>query len=288
MFFLEKRTKTPQNAQKRNRFPLDEWRKSMKLALSLALAIWAMGAVEAMGKELKISAGVTPQQNIFKYVAKPFEKSTGIKIVFTNKDPKGQGGDAVFKEVDQGIAEAGAGGAVWDDWKQMMVEKGYAAKNLDKMNTRVIGRDRVKFLTYPGGPKALSEAQLKGILTGKIKNWKEAGGENLAITLVISEALPATVNFLENRFLDGQKLATSNVKKVSKEDGMSVMAKTISTTRGAFGFGPSDLPSDGVNVPQTPEVGRPLSMLWLGKPSPELLKFMDFIENEGPKLGVLQ
>ncbi len=40
--------------------------------------------------------------NIMEKIGPAFEKQTGIKIVYVNKDPKGQGGDFVFKDVDSG------------------------------------------------------------------------------------------------------------------------------------------------------------------------------------------
>ena len=237
---------------------------------------------------LKISGGVSAVQNVFLQVTKPFEEKTGIKIVYTNIDPKGQGGDLVFKEVDQGIAEAGASGAVWLDWVKMMHEKGYNAKNLDKMKSRVFGRDRIQFMTYKGGPKELSEKQLKDVLTGKANNWKEVGGEDQTIILVLSEEQPSTGKFLEERFLGEEKITKENTKMITKAQGMDGMMKAIAGTKGAIGFGPVKLVDKTVNVPVTPVVGRPLTMIWLGAPSSELAKFLEFIADEGAKYGVVQ
>lgn len=258
-----------------------------RISLLLAAGLFFSGTAFS-AEELKISGGVSAVQNVFTKVTAAFEKETGIKVVYTNKDPKGQGGDAVFKEVDGGVAEAGASGAVWEDWQKMMKEKGYEAKHGDKMKSRVFGRDRIQFMTYKGGPKKLSEEQLKGILTGKHKNWKEVGGENLPITLILSEDQPSTGKFLEERYLDGQKINKDNHKMITKAQGIGEMVKTIAATKGAIGFGPVNLVDKTVNVPEYPPVGRPLTMMWIGEPSKNLLKFFDFIEKKGPKLGVVQ
>lgn len=260
----------------------------MRLLSLLLAAGFLISGPAFSAEELKISGAVSAVQNVFSKVTVPFEKKTGIKVIYTNKDPKGVGGDVTFKDVDQGIAEAGSSGAIWEDWKKMMKEKGYEAKNVDKMKTRVFGRDRIQFMTYKGGPRKLTEEQLKGILTGKHKNWKEVGGEDLPIILVLSEEQPSTAKFLEERYLDGAKINKDNHKMVSKAQGIGEMVKQIAGTKGAIGFGPVNLVDKTVNVPEYPPVGRPLTMIWIGEPSKNLLKFLDFIEKEGPKLGVVQ
>jgi phosphate transport system substrate-binding protein len=255
--------------------------------LFFALVLLVSGLAHA-AEELKVAAGVSAVSNIFDRVTKPFEAKSGIKVVYTNPDPKGQGGDVTFTDVDQGVAEAGASGAVWDDWLKMMKDKNYKARNLDKMKSRVIGRDRIQFMTYKGGPKKIEEAQLRGVLTGKITNWKQAGGEDRPITLIISEEQPSTGKFIEERFLGGQKLAKANAKIISKSEGIANMVKAIAETPGSIGFGPVNLVNDTVNVPEHVLVGRPITMIWIGEPSPRLQKFMDFIVKEGPKYGVVQ
>lgn len=260
--------------------------RRISFVVAASLLAWAGSASAA--EELKISGGVSAVTNVFSKVTTAFEKKSGIKVIYTNKDPKGMGGDAVFKEVDGGTAEAGASGAVWEDWQKMMKEKGYEAKNGDKLKSRVFGRDRIQFMTYKGGPKKLSEDQIKGILTGKVKNWKEVGGEDQAITLVLSEDQPSTGKFLEERYLGGDKITKENVKTVTKAQGISEMTKVIASTKGSIGYGPVNLVDKSVNVPEYPVVGRPLTMIWVGEPSKNLLKFFDFIEKEGPKLGVVQ
>ena len=261
----------------------------MNFRLMLVISTGLLISAEAFSAtELKISAGVSPAQNIFYFVTKSFEEKTGITITYTNKDPKGQGGDVVFKEVDQGIAEAGSSGAVWEDWVKLMETKGYKAKNLAQMKSRVIGRDRIHFITYMGGPKKLSDKQLKSVLSGEAKNWKEVGGEDQAISLILSADQPSTGNFLEERFMGGKKLATEKTVMLPKGQGTDGLIKTVATTKGAIAFGPVKLADKTVNSPEIPVVGRPLTMIWVGEPSAQLLKFMDFIAKEGPKLGVVQ
>lgn len=253
-----------------------------------AVAFLVSGSLPAFaGNELRMSAGVSAQQNVFAFVTKAFEESSGIKVIYTNKDPKGQGGDAVFREVDQGVAEAGASGTDWDDWVKMIKDKGYVPRHLDEMKSRVFGRDRIQVMTYKGGPAELSEEQLKGILRGKYRNWKEVGGEDQPITLIESGSLPLTSKFLEERFLHA-KLARENGKIIDKSAGPEGMVKAIAGTRGSIGFGPVNLVNGSVNVPKTPVIGRPITMIWLGKPSPALLQFLEFIDKEGAKLGVVQ
>lgn len=43
-----------------------------------------------------------------------------------------------------------------------------------------------------------------------------------------------------------------------------------------------------MNVPDYSPMGCPLTMIWVGEPSKNLLKFFDFIEREGPKPGMVR
>jgi PBP superfamily domain len=203
------------------------------------------------GEEIKLSLGVSPLNNIFIKIKEPFEKETGIKLEYVFKDPKGLGADQVMKDVDSKLAEAGAGGIGFEDWKELMKEKNYIIKNVADMKFKVIGRDRIQFFTHIDGPKALTIHQLRDILIGKVKNFKEVGGPDQAITLVYSPKQPATEKFIKKNFLGGKDLEHGGNSVLLPETSVTAdLVKKVATTPGGFAFGPIDLIDATVQVPK--------------------------------------
>lgn len=238
-------------------------------------------------ESILFTAGVAAQSNVMSKIAEPFEKATGIKIVFMNKDKQGVGGDQVFKDVDSGVSEAGASGASWDSWLNLMKERGYQAQHLDEFKNRVIGRDRIQFMTYKkGGPSNLTEEQIIGILTGQFTNWKQVGGEDRGIVLIFSPKQPLTEKFIVDRVLKGKSVATENARRLAAETQISDMVHEVAVSPGAFGFGPINSVTAEVNIPAQPVIGRPITFIWRGQPSEKLNKLFNFIQTEGPKYGV--
>ena len=238
-------------------------------------------------EELKFSSGVSPMANILSLVTAPFEKETGIKIVYMNKDPKGIGGDQVFKDVDSGLAEAGAGGAVWEDWLKLMDEKKYTIQHLKDFKSRVLGKDRIQFMTYKDGPKKLSQEQIEGLLTGAITNWKQAGGADVPVQVFLSTKQPNTEKFLNERVLKGGKKVKQEGAKVIDAD-ITEMVRQVGSTKGGFGFGPINVVTAEVNLPEQPVIGRPITFIWRGAPSKNLQSLFDFITKKGKDFGVVQ
>lgn len=252
------------------------------ICIAMSAAFSPIPKVQA-AEELKISGGVSAVSNIFSKVEKPFTAKTGIKLIWTHKDPNGHGGDQTFIDVDQGTAEAGATGSTWSDWVQLLKDKGYTPKHLDEMKNRVIGKDIIRFYTYQGGPAKLTEDNVRDLLTGKIKNWKEVGGEDRAVQVIVSGKQPAAEKFLVQHFLN--KTPVASTKKVDGAE-IAVYIKNLGSTPGAFGFGPKDYP--GANAPNQPSIGRPITMIWIGTPSKSLTSLMSFIASEGAGLGIAQ
>lgn len=76
----------------------------------------------------------------------------------------------------------------------------------EKLSSTTIGYDAVTVFVHKNNPvKNLSKEQLKGIFTGKIKNWKEVGGKNapIAPNTEILDGKRATIEMFQEHVLDG-------------------------------------------------------------------------------------
>ncbi|HEY5561165.1 MAG TPA: phosphate ABC transporter substrate-binding protein [Clostridiaceae bacterium] len=91
----------------------------------------------------------------------------------------------------------------------------------------------------------LKKADLIGIFTGKIKNWKEVGGADLKITIVNRPASSGTRANFKKYALDGNE----EVQGVAlTEDASGTVKKTVETTDGAIGYLASSYTYDAANT----------------------------------------
>jgi ABC-type phosphate transport system substrate-binding protein len=167
-----------------------------------------------------------------------------------------------------------------------MRDKGYEPHDVSSLRSRVVGKDIIRFMTYKAGPDQLSIDQLVGIVSGKVKNWKEIGGEDRAIILILSAAQPNTDTFVEGRLLRGQKINKADAKFTSAAAGTGALVKEIGSTPGAVGYGSIKFVYSSVKVPKQPTIGRPITFMWRGQPSKYLQTLFEFIDNENRTNGL--
>lgn len=81
--------------------------------------------------------------------------------------------------------------------------------------------------------KSLTKAQLQGIFTGKITNWKEVGGPDETVVLVTRPSTSGTRALFEEFALDKQKEADN--KSLETDDSGTLM-QSIADNKGAIGY----------------------------------------------------
>jgi phosphate transport system substrate-binding protein len=242
----------------------------------MAMAVFVMVCGAAAAQEVKIGAGAAATENVFSKLKEPMEAATGLKLVLISNGPV----DAV-KELDKGSIQAAAGGLTFPDWMAMMEKEGYAIPDKGAYKFRVIGKDVIKVLTHKSTQVTkLSKDQLKALFTGKATNWKEVGGADVPVALVWGEKIPGTHSVFQKEIMDGEPYGKSgNVQATTAQD----VKEKVAVTTGGVGLGPSSVVDASVLAPEIPEVGRPITLITKGAPSPEVLKMLEFIQGDGQK-----
>jgi phosphate transport system substrate-binding protein len=72
-------------------------------------------------------------------------------------------------------------------------------------------------------------------------------------------------------------------KKVQESTTAAEIKNQVASSPGAIGLSPASGVDSSVSSPETPEVGRPITLITKGAPSPAVLKMLDFIRGEGQK-----
>ena len=146
---------------------------------------------------------------------------------------------------------------------------------LDRLIAFVAYRARVAFTVHPTNTvRSLNSSQLKGILLGQISNWREVGGPDLPIRLVMVDAgagIPLTIS---TQILEGKPVTTENAIRVRIS---SQVAKVVEQEPGALGLTQQkNIPGHNiVELATEPTVQQELSYVTLDQPLPVIKSVID-------------
>ena len=155
----------------------------MKRGLSIALGacLVALGVHAAEAGELKwVGCGIS-KFGFMEALAEAYERQTGVTIVL-----EGGGATRGIRDVAAGTADMGGSCR-----HKILVD--------EERNTKLIpvGWDALVAIAHPSNPvKNISLANLKAVFEGKITNWRDLGGPNAPIELVVRKGKVSGVGLL--------------------------------------------------------------------------------------------
>jgi phosphate transport system substrate-binding protein len=98
---------------------------------------------------------------------------------------------------------------------------------------KVIAYDALAIVVNPSnGVTNLTRAQLEGIFTGKITNWKQVGGADLKIIPYSRETSSGTYEFIKEHVLLNKNYA----KGILSMPATGAIVQSVSQTKGAIGY----------------------------------------------------
>lgn len=98
---------------------------------------------------------------------------------------------------------------------------------------KIIAYDALAVIVNPSNPVTkLTRAQLEGIFTGKITNWKQVGGPDLKIIAYSRETSSGTYEFFKEHVL----LNKNYVNSILSMPATGAIIQSISQTKGAIGY----------------------------------------------------
>jgi len=237
-------------------------------------ALMTLCAGTCSADEIKVSAGGAPADSIIKPITAPFEKASGHKInlIF--------GGATIsFKMFDRGDSDVAFAGTSFDDLLAALKKEGYEVKDKSIYKAETIGKSQLFVSINKENPvAALTRDQVKGIFTGKIQNWKEVGGNDDPIMVIISTQNPATMGAFKKLALDGEEYVKDNIDTPTFPE----IANAIASNPNAVGVGPFTI-GEGNKLPKIPEYSRPVIAITKGTPSPKVSRLYEFIKGDGKK-----
>jgi phosphate transport system substrate-binding protein len=156
--------------------------------------------------------------------AESFMKSNPSKTVIITGGGSGVGISALIEGTTD-IAQSSR--KMKFDEKQKLQEGGKTIKEV------IAAYDALAIIVHPSNKvKNLTREQLEGIFTGKIKNWKEVGGDDLKIIPYSRETSSGTYEFFKESVLKNKNY----VNGIMSMPATGAIIQSISQTKGAIGY----------------------------------------------------
>ena len=246
---------------------------------SAAVALALIGRAHAAEGKLTLTGSSTVAPLALE-MAKRFEKQNpGVRI-----DVQSGGSSRGIADARSGVAQIG------------LVSRALKAEERDLV-AHTVALDGISLILHRSNPVAsLSDAQIKAIYTGQVRNWREVGGPDLPITVVNKAEGRSTLEL----FLHYFALSNSQIKPQVVIGDNAQGIKTVAGNVGAIGYvsiGAADyearqgtaiklLPMGGVaaslaqvRAGKFPLV-RPLNLVTRGEPKGLALAFIRFAKSQ--------
>lgn len=258
-------------------------KKFITKTLILSASFLCLSTLSATAADLQLWGSTTCQKRFLEPGAEALEKATGVKIkvmgvgtgkgmlaLFDGKAPVALASETLEDAVGSAQKEAKAAGS--------------EAKVPDGLQFHEITRDVIVPIVNKENPvEALTWAQLADLHTGKVTNWKEVGGPDLPVMVITSHAGSATKSVFQKMVMKKAEYVAgaTEVKSTRLEIG------EVSKNKGAIGAvseGFFNLNKDGAKIVKSDKIDRPLGLITIGAPNPEVQKVIDFFKSpEGQK-----
>jgi phosphate transport system substrate-binding protein len=235
----------------------------------LILLMVSLAGVAGAGT-LTFSGSSTVQKRILEPAQKALEKKTGVAIEIA-----GGGTIRGLKDLMKGEAAAAIASCPFDVALQLT---GIPPEGT--FQEHVIMQDLVVPIVHPSNKvKSLTAAQLADIHSGKIANWKEVGGPDDRIVVVIPPTSSGTRAFLRDAVMNGAEFAAGAFVTVTDREAVDIVAKSpIAVAMLSEGFARTG--GAKVKVVKAPPFKRPLSIISRDEPSAELKAVIKFLQSK--------
>lgn len=134
-----------------------------------------------------------------------------------------------------------------------------------------VGAVAIKFIVNPANPvKSLTDTQLKDVLTGKITSWKDVGGADQPILVVVE-----VMGFGTRANVEAAFLGASITDKARTMQALMQVAQVVAQVPNAIGYGNSSSITNAVAALPGIEVTQVLGLATRGHPGPDARKLIE-------------
>ena len=247
----------------------DHQLRACRLLLALALAISAVSVTRAKAETLTIAGSTTFNSSVMVPHQLAIEAASGQKlVVIPNKT------DIGVKLLLERRADLAMISTSLDSIMPVLKQSNPEFP-FDQLRNIDIYRAQIVFTVHPSNwIRKLNADELRRVLLGEITNWKELGGADLPIRIVMVDSGAGIPLTLQTQFLRGKQVTTKDAIRVRIS---SQVARVVEQEPGAFGLTQqNNLPGRNVVPIETePKFEQTLSYVTLSEPSMAIRSVID-------------
>jgi len=220
---------------------------------------------------IRIGTGAGPAEAILLPLQALYEQQSGNKL-----DIKYIGPDLAWKELDEGTIDMAFSGLTQSKWKQLMEIKGIPISKSGNFLYTIITKSLIKIIAHKNStPSQITPENIKAVFSGEITNWKDLGGMDTAVKLVLAKVATGT-NML---FSEAMMQNAAYPEQVVWQETSSKVMGFIAKTPGAIGFVPDkNIDEALVKIILHSEIIRPIALMVKGQSTPEINQFIQFLK----------
>lgn len=255
-----------------------------KIAL-FVLLVFITGNVFAA--EVALWGSTTCQKRFLEPGAKALEDATGVKIKVFGVGT-GKGMVALFDgKTNVAITSNDLEGTIKSTQKVLKKDGRPEAAIPGNIQFHEITKDIiVPIVNKDNTVENLSWAQLSDLNTGKIKNWKDVGGPDLSVQVVTSHAGSSTKAVFQEQVMKKADYAAEAIEVNSTRLEINEVSKVAGGV-GAVSEGFFNLNPGKTKTIKSDSISRPLALITIGDPTPDVQKIIDFFRSAEGKKHIL-
>ncbi|MEI8134678.1 MAG: phosphate ABC transporter substrate-binding protein [bacterium] len=200
-------------------------KKITMLASAIAIFALSVGFIFAPTTTITVKGSDTMVQLAQRWAEKYMKQNSGVNIQVT-----GGGSGTGISALINGTTDICTASRPMKDGEKLKLRERYGSTGIE---VRTAKDGLTIYVNEANGIGELSFAQIKGIYTGAIKNWKEVGGADASIILYGRENSSGTYAFLKEKVLDNDDYANS----MQALPGTAAVVNAVKRDPNGIGFG---------------------------------------------------
>lgn len=253
------------------------------IALGLVFAM----AFSVSAAEVALWGSTTCQKRFLEPGAEALAKATGVSIKVFGVGT-GKGMLALFDgKTNVAISSNTLAESIQSAQKVLKTDGKPEMAVPEGLQFHVITEDVIVPIVNVANPVSeLTWAQLADLNTGDVTNWKDVGGSDTPVQVVTSHSGSSTKAVFQSMVMKKADYAASAIQVKSTRLEINEVSGNPGGV-GAVSQGFYNLSPGNAKIVKTAEIKRPLALITIGDPAPEVQKIIDFFRSEEGKKQIV-